>query len=357
MRPSIHILRLAIIHIIAWTLLYLLPPLVTQTRVKLPADFGEVMNWLFAIIFFYSNYIWLVPNFLSKKKFILYFLGVSLMIIVCYFAIEQFYQHQFRVQLSNYYADNNHFEPPPRNPSRYKGYNSSLLCFAMIALGTSIRVTQNWYENERQKKEMENQKLTAELSLLKSQINPHFFFNTLNSIYSLSIVKSKKTSEAVVKLSELMRYIIYDTERKVIPLSKELEYIGNYIELQRLRLPERIIVEYKTDLDEGESIIEPLLLLPFVENAFKHGIDVERGGKIIIQISRAGKELKLHVENPLFDNNGNLNNGHSGIGVNNTLKRLKLLYQDNFFFTAEAVKGKYIVTLTLKLKDDEVSDS
>ena len=101
-------------------------------------------------------------------------------------------------------------------------------------MGTSIRVTEGWYSNEKQKKEMENQKLGAELSLLKSQINPHFFFNTLNSIYSLAIVKSDRTPEAVMKLSELMRYIIYDTERKLVPLSKEVEYIANYIELQRL---------------------------------------------------------------------------------------------------------------------------
>jgi sensor histidine kinase YesM len=169
----------------------------------------------------------------------------------------------------------------------------------LLALGTSIKVYENWYANEKQRKDMENQKLGAELSLLKSQINPHFFFNTLNSIYSLAIIKSDRTPEAVLKLSEIMRYIIYDTERKLVPLSKEIEYIANYIELQRLRLPEDVKIKFKTDLGEGESVIEPLLLLPFVENAFKHGVDIEKGGKILIQISLRGNELRLHVENPL----------------------------------------------------------
>ena len=154
-----------------------------------------------------------------------------------------------------------------------------------------------------------------------------------------------------------MRYIIYDTERKLVPLSKEIEYIANYIELQRLRLPEDIKVKFKTDIGEGESVIEPLLLLPFVENAFKHGIDIEKGGKISIVISLTGNELKLHVENPLVDKDVNVYNGSSGVGMSNTLKRLKLLYNDNFTFSSGPVKSNYVVDLVLKLKENEVSDS
>jgi LytS/YehU family sensor histidine kinase len=204
---------------------------------------------------------------------------------------------------------------------------------------------------------MENQKLGAELSLLKSQINPHFFFNTLNSIYSLAIIKSDRTPEAVLKLSELMRYIIYDTERKVVPLSKEVEYIANYIELQRLRLPDEVKVSLKTDLGESDAVIEPLLLLPFVENAFKHGVDVEKGSRITIDIKLTGNRLSLHVENPLVEDTGKIKDRHSGIGVNNTLKRLELLYHDNFTFTAGPVKNVYVVDLVLKIKENEVSDS
>ncbi len=192
---------------------------------------------------------------------------------------------------------------------------------------------------------------------LKSQINPHFFFNTLNSIYSLAIIKSDRTPEAVLKLSELMRYIIYDTERKVVPLSKEVEYIANYIELQRLRLPDEVKVKLNTDLGDADAVIEPLLLLPFVENAFKHGVDVEKGGTILIDIRLTGNELTLHVENPLVDDASNIMDKHRGIGVNNTLKRLNLLYQDNFTFTAGPVKNNYVVDLVVKIKENEVSDS
>jgi sensor histidine kinase YesM len=246
---------------------------------------------------------------------------------------------------------------PHHRPPRFRGYFSALFCLTILAISTSIRVTEGWYSNEKQKKEMENQKLGAELSLLKSQINPHFFFNTLNSIYSLAIVKSDRTPEAVLKLSELMRYIIYDTERKTVPLSKEVEYIANYIELQRLRLPDGVKVKLKTDLGDADAVIEPLLLLPFVENAFKHGVDVEKGGSILIDIKLTGNEIKLHVVNPLVDDNNNIADKHRGIGVNNTLKRLKLLYQDNFTFTAGPVKKNYVVDLVVKIKENEVSDS
>ena len=154
-----------------------------------------------------------------------------------------------------------------------------------------------------------------------------------------------------------MRYIIYDTEYKLVPLSKEVEYIDNYIELQRLRLPGDIKVIFKTSLESEESVIEPLLLLPFVENAFKHGIDIEKGGKLSVSITQSGNELQLKVENPIVDDNVTDVNGQSGIGMNNTLKRLKLLYQDNFTFTAGPLKKNYVVNLVLKLRENEVPDS
>jgi two-component system LytT family sensor kinase len=344
-------------HLGGWILLYLLPPLILQTKVKLPSDFGDYMYWAIVIVFFYVNYLWLIPRYLSKRKFIPYFLFIFLMLAFTYTANELYVIQIHHIEAAKHgeYERKNEEQSRKKKP-RFRGYNSVLFCFAVLALGTSIKVTESWYENEKQKKEMENQKLGAELSLLKSQINPHFFFNTLNSIYSLAIIKSNKTSEAVLKLSEIMRYIIYDTEHKLVPLSKEVEYIANYIELQRLRLPETVKVEFETSLEKEESVIEPLLLLPFVENAFKHGIDVEKGGKIAIRINQTGNELRLHVENPLVEETLP-KNGQTGIGMQNTIKRLELLYHDHFTLTAEPVKDTYIVELELTLKEDEVSDS
>ena len=345
-----------LLHIGGWILLFMLPPLVLQSELKLPGTFGDIMNWVLVIVFFYINYLWLVPNYLNKKRFLVYFTGIFLMLATCYFANEIYIRHKYKAEIARRERDNRQQNIMHHKPPRYKGYFSSLFCFAVLALGTSIKVTEGWYINEKQKKDMENQKLGAELSLLKSQINPHFFFNTLNSIYSLAIIKSDRTPEAVLKLSELMRYIIYDTERKLVPLSKEVEYIANYIELQRLRLPVEVKVIFKTELGDRDAFIEPLLLLPFVENAFKHGVDVEKGGKITVVIKLSGSELNLHVENPLIEENSRIKE-QTGIGMNNTLKRLKLLYDENFTFTAGPVKSNYVVDLVLKLKEDEMSDS
>jgi len=344
---------IVIFHIVGWILLYLLPPLITQSDIKPPENFGDILNWILVIVFFYINYLWLVPHYLSKSRFMIYFLTIFLMLSTCYFAAASYARHKYKIEALERKDNNRSHHRPPR----FRGYFSALFCLTILAISTSIRVTEGWYSNEKQKKEMENQKLGAELSLLKSQINPHFFFNTLNSIYSLAIVKSNRTPEAVLKLSELMRYIIYDTERKLVPLSKEVEYIANYIELQRLRLPDEVKVKFKTNLGEGDAFIEPLLLLPFVENAFKHGVDVEKGGTILIEIGLIGNELRLHVVNPLVNEGNTIVDKHRGIGVNNTLKRLKLLYDDNFTFTAGPVKKNYIVDLVLKIKENEVFDS
>jgi hypothetical protein len=345
-------------HTGGWILLYLLPPLIMQSRIKLPGNFGEIMSWILVITFFYINYLWLVPNFLSRRRFIVYFAGILMMLSASYFSTEIYVRHKYRTEIAG--RDRNEHPEGQKihhKPPRIRGFFSSLFCFAVLALGTSIRVTEGWYINEKQKKEMENQKLGAELSLLKSQMNPHFFFNTLNSIYSLAIVKSDRTPEAVVKLSELMRYIIYDTEHRVVPLSKEVEYIANYIELQRLRLPGEVKVILKTDLGKADAVIEPLLLLPFVENAFKHGVDVEKGGTITIDIRMTGNTLKLHLENPLVDDKDSMKDKQKGIGVDNTIKRLELLYKGNYTFTAGPVKNYYIVDLVLKIRENEVSDS
>ena len=226
-------------HIAGWILLYLLPPLVLQTEIKLPSNFGDYMYWTLVIICFYVNYLWLIPRYLSKRRFATYFLSIFLMLVFTYSANEIYIRRVHRTEDSRRSHEERRSNDQRRKSPRFRGYFATLFCFAVLALGTSIKVTENWYENEKQRKEMENQKLGAELSLLKSQINPHFFFNTLNSIYSLAIIKSDQTPEAVLKLSELMRYIIYDTEHKLVPLSKEVEYIANYIELQRLRLTRR----------------------------------------------------------------------------------------------------------------------
>jgi sensor histidine kinase YesM len=222
------------------------------------------------------------------------------------------------------------------------------------AVSTSIKVTGDWYKTDKKRKEAENEKLSTELNLLKSQINPHFFFNTLNNIYSLAIQKSERTPEAIVKLSELMRHIIYDTDKDKVPLSKEIDYIRNYIELEKLRLRDNSNIRFMVDGDPAEKLIEPLLLLPFIENAFKHGTGHTQAGTISIQISIRDSRLNLLVENPVSISSEIPEGKNQGIGRINAERRLQLLYNNNYTLETTVTDAIFRVDLTLNLNRDEM---
>jgi LytS/YehU family sensor histidine kinase len=169
------------------------------------------------------------------------------------------------------------------------------------------------------------QQMDAELSYLKAQINPHFLFNTLNTIYSLSISKSDETPDSVLRLSGLMRYVLYDAHQDNVPLDKEINYLKDYIDLQKMRLGDTVLLSYSLP-DAGDYFrIAPLLLIPFIENAFKFGVNPEKESKIEIFIDVKGNELIMKVNNnkvtqPLPEEN------RDKIGVDNTISRLAMLY-------------------------------
>ena len=164
-----------------------------------------------------------------------------------------------------------------------------------FALSSSVRITMEWFKNERQKKEMEAEKLSSELAFLKSQVNPHFLFNILNNICSLARKKSDETENAIIKLSQIMRYMLQDSKDEKVSLDKEVEYLQSYIELQRLRLPEAVKIDFSTEGRTGLCSIEPLLLIPFVENAFKHGVSYQDSSEIKIRLVCRGQSISFFV--------------------------------------------------------------
>jgi two-component system, LytTR family, sensor kinase len=346
-----------LIHILAWLVIGSLPWILFQVprdtfNLKIVAS-----SWLALIVFYYFNYYVLIPRFLTREKFFLFGLSIFLLLSLSF-------------SLTYFLQDREHFDPDKRlkrmglNVDEMKhiehsirvgrGMGSVMISFLVLAVSTSIRITGQWYANEKIRKEMENQKLTAELSFLKSQINPHFFFNTLNSIYSLATRKSEKTPEAIIKLSLLMRYIIYESDKDFVPLDKELEYIRNYVELQRLRIKDDVIIIYNIEGEYQNKQIEPLLLLPFIENAFKHGIDYTRACEILIHLIVKDDQLKLVVENPLIKKQPQLPEAHSGIGLANSRKRLQLLYQEQYKLNVIEENEKFRIELYLNIKKHEL---
>jgi sensor histidine kinase YesM len=197
-------------------------------------------------------------------------------------------------------------------------------------------------------KQTEKEKLSAQLSSLKSQINPHFLFNTLNSIYATAIDESPQTADMVDKLSEIMRYTMRDTQKDVVLLDEELNYIGNYVELQNIRLDESVWLEYHVEGEPGHLEIAPMLLIPFIENAFKHGVNSEQDSHVEIIININNTELHLVVIN----NKVNIQldtSEQSGLGIANTKRRLELIYPDKHLLTIIENEKEFRVSLHINL--------
>jgi LytS/YehU family sensor histidine kinase len=234
--------------------------------------------------------------------------------------------------------------PMPRKPEEGSilfEFGHNLFRFSVVTfVSLTLMISNRW-------KRAEKEKLNAELSYLKAQINPHFLFNTLNSIYSLAIQKSDLTPSAVVKLSAMMRYVVSESNRDFVPLDKELSYIRNYVELQQLRFGEAVQLLFFVHGNAGSSKIAPLILIPFVENAFKHGINAEESSCIRISIDIDNNELRLEVfNNKVFVRR---EEEKSGLGIENTRGRLHLLYPNRHSLVITDTEESFSVLLTIRL--------
>jgi LytS/YehU family sensor histidine kinase len=222
-------------------------------------------------------------------------------------------------------------------------FANNLLMFIVTFLASiGLRLNSQW-------KQTEKERLSAQLSYLKTQINPHFLFNTLNSIYAVTIVKVPKGAEMVAKLSEMMRYALKETQSDFVSLEKEINYINNYIDLQKIRFDKSIKYSYIVEGEYDNNQIAPLLLIPFIENAFKHGVNSEQDSNIRIKISITNNELNLHVTNNKVDIES-LPEEKSGLGIKNTKHRLELIYPSKHLLVISETETLFDVLLHIELK-------
>nr|WP_199076166.1 sensor histidine kinase [Pedobacter sp. ASV19] len=196
-----------------------------------------------------------------------------------------------------------------------------------IVISALIKLAIDWFGNERVQRKLESEKKDMELQFLKSQLNPHFLFNSLNNIYSLAYQKSDKTADAVLKLSEIMRYMIYESNDSWVSLSKEIEYVKSFIELQKLRFKDGAAVELTLNGEIDDQQIVPLILISFVENAFKHGVANDPKDPIKINIIANQKILHFSITNKKSKQN---KDEMGGVGLNNVERRLQLLYPERY---------------------------
>ena len=286
--------------------------------------------------FYYVNKYYLIPQFLSKKGIVYYGFVMVLTILVAYPILSQFiYLLPFVHELS----------PDTYNLPHPFIKDRGLIPASIMILSVPVIVAMQWFEQSSQIANLEKEKSATELNLLKQQINPHFFFNTLNNLYALSIVKDKQTPEVILQLSELMRYVIYKGKEEKVALAEEIKYIEDYVQLQQIRLHKKLDFKFDKEIADEKLQIPPLLFITFVENAFKHGIEpAEKDCSLHLSLQSTANSLIFSCENSIEEKN----TAPSGIGLDNLRRRMQLRFPNTHKITLLEGQNNYSTTLEIK---------
>lgn len=316
------------------------------------------------MIIVYLGLYFLIPRYLLQKKYVLYVLwlipisvliGIQFRLLTFYFYFP-IYDPDFVKVVSQTTETLVTYEIPEyvSNPWLFhKIIKYAISLNTVILLTTGLKLLKIWYRDKQATKQLEKEKLEAELKFLKGQIHPHFLFNTLNNLYALTLKKDEHAPEIVLKLSDLMNYMLYDTNTPYIDIEKEINYIKNYIALEKIRYGNRVDISFNIAGQIAGNKIAPMLILPFVENSFKHGVSGEIDNAwITIDLLIQGNAMTLKVENSksLEYVKRTQREYASGIGLVNVRRRLDLLYKDQYelkIFDDEP--SSYLVVLKLTL--------
>lgn len=319
--------RNIIIHILCWGIVLFFPLLFfhtpndtwNMTMARFVRSLGGPLCYM---VLFYINYLWLVPKFyFSDRKPIFYLINV--VVIVAALALMMQWWHWmdglFPIDRPR----------PPRGPKPYYFYNAVSLVL-VVGLSIAVRMSQRMQHIEQARKEAEQSRTEAELSNLRNQLNPHFLLNTLNNIYALIAFDTEKAQFAVDELSRLLRHVLYDNQQDFVPLSKEVDFMQNYIELMKIRVTSGVKINTNIKVEPDDSTpIAPLIFISLLENAFKHGISPRGEGCIDVDISRDGDDIICQITNSNHPKRDNDKSG-SGIGLEQVSKRLELIYPGRY---------------------------
>ena len=307
-----------LIHIAIWAVILAMPFFSPQPGRALHGglDYSRFLPVTISfVIVFYTNYLFLIKHFLSNKRFGAFLFWNMLLITKVSIGVHLFFRY--------------------------------VIYMAIVGIAVAVKMTTEWYNNEAQRKEIEKNQAEAELANLKNQVNPHFLFNTLNNIYSLIQIDPAQAQEAVHDLSGMLRYVLYESQKDTVPLAKECEFLNEYVKLMGARLTSGVKLEVSLPSSLSNRQIAPLLFIPLVENAFKHGIIDTDESFIRIELKEDGEYVTCLVENSCFPKDDTDRSG-SGIGITNLKRRLDLLYPGAYSFEYGRVQSVYRSLLRIR---------
>ncbi|WP_082921589.1 sensor histidine kinase [Lewinella sp. 4G2] len=303
---------------------------------------SQVINLVFYALIVYINLLFLFPNYLKRGKIWQYLLLVlaaavvltPLKLIIKYilFTKEGGMRQDILDNLNSYFVS----------------------MFLVAALTTVGKIMVDWIVQNRKKEKAQNETMQSELRFLKSQINPHFLFNTLNSLYALTLKKDDKAPDIVIKLSEMMRYMLYECNEPKVPLRKEVNYLQNYLDLERLRQRKGIDIQLHVEGNVADQMVAPLMFIPFLENSFKHGVNANiKDGFVHATLDVQDQDVTFTLVNSkgsVMPTQLHGNRPSGGIGLVNVRRRLQLLYPDAYDLSVTETPATYTVTLQLELQ-------
>jgi len=340
-------------YLVIWILVFSVPYFGERSSGNI--NWREVMkNWMpiigYLVIFLINVYV-LVPRLLLKKRYRAYFAFVTLFIFVV-IALNVFNappQSDLEMNLPPY--ENKAADRPSsmQKPPFMAFADNLIICILIIGAGTTFKLMTKWLSEEKLRKDIEKAHLKTNLALLRHQVSPHFFMNTLNNIHSLIEIDTEKAQDAIVRLSTLMRYLLYDAAQNTIELKKEIEFIRSFISLMQLRHSDEVVVNTIIPEQIPDVKIPPMLFISLLENAFKHGVSYPSKSFIYFELRFDKTALTCIIKNSKHKIAANSQGEYSGIGLDNIKESLKLLYDNEFVLDIRDKENEFEVNLKIPL--------
>ncbi len=343
------------IHVIAWSVAFIILVAIIYSHAGNLSGVMLRTSFLFLTmgLVFYINLLVLLPHLLEKRRYLIYAVSVLALMFVVIALVriaEPFFIPNHVVEEREHIMKGMSKEGRKffhRGPQIVHG----LSMFGILFMSTLVRNVSQRRKKELEQADLENKMLEAESKMLKSQLNPHFLFNSLNNIYALATVKSEKTPESIHELSQMLRYVLYDSDTNKVPLSKEVEYIESFVQLQLLKDDSLDNIKVNLDKVNGQLLISPLILISFIENCFKHSnFEDASKGWININIETQGNILVFEASNSKIE--GQKKDSVGGVGLENVKRRLELAYPNKHELKIDDQEGEFHVLLNLKLDEN-----